>query len=182
MAGQSEHLFGPDWQIWQLGGWKLACHSSLQPGRCCCSLSSPILCFSQYIWATAAQNVEFHSWSVNTLTASGSPSPLYSLCYFLFAQDLLYCGRHPLWLAFCLHLPPAPRDEILILCGSCGEISTLHTHLRPSWSPHKCTRWRPSKNKPKKIKKSHKSRPAYLIVQRFKDLQDEAWGGGGGSH
>lgn len=104
MAGQWKHLFGPDWQIWRAGGWKLACHSSLQSGRCSCSLSSLLLHFSQYFWASAAQNVEFHSQSVNAIKARGSSSPwVFFFWVFFLVQDLLYCGRHTPWLSFCLH-------------------------------------------------------------------------------
>lgn len=60
-------------------GWKLVCHSSLQPESCCCSLF--VISSALFQPISAAQNVEFHPWSVNTLKARGSTSPCYPLCY-----------------------------------------------------------------------------------------------------
>lgn len=105
MAGQWKHLFGPDWQIWRAGGWKLACHSSLQPGRCSCSLSSLLLHFSQYFWASAAQNVEFHSQSVNAIKARGSSSPwVFFFFFFLFRIYCTVADTHHDCLSACIPL------------------------------------------------------------------------------
>lgn len=173
MAGQWEHLFGPDWQIWWFGGWKLACHSSLQPGRCSCSLSSPLLCFSQYIWATAAHNVEFHSWSVNTLKQRGIGFLLRIYC-------TVADTAHYDCLSVCISLA---RSFLVLLYSAPLPLERWNSYSVPASDPPDGQTNVLTRDHPQATQKtnSHKGRSAYLIAQRFKDLLDEMrrWRRGG---
>lgn len=193
MAGQWKHLFGPDWQIWRAGGWKLACHSSLQPGRCSCSLSSLLLHFSQYFWASAAQNVEFHSQSVNAIKARGSSSPWVFFFVFFSCSGFTVLWQTHTMIVFLpaslshsfsalLHpRPPSPlKDEILILCSGCWG-GRFQPSLPTSDPPDRQTKH--TKQRASERRRSNTQRQTCLF-NCLEILRPSSWCGeaGGGCH
>lgn len=160
MAGQPQHLFGSDWQIWlQSGLSQLAATKELLLQSVC---RQPI---------SAAQNVEFHPWSINTLKARGSSATV-SFLLRVYCTVAVTLQNHPsvcvsLNLSlFCSTQPSPPLQKINSysvqqLQGD-SNLSDYQTNAHPR--DH-----RTAKNKQHNHTRAEQS--CVSSVLRFKDLR-----------